>query len=127
MYITIKEVLDLKSEVQHELDDFEYGRGADRVPTIKGEDRIILQYVIDLLIKLEKMLKRGNYEKSRLLDALKNQDWSWYSFNDKSLWTEKALRKRLNIKRKMDGYDLLLLQSKYLEKAGAYIIARLED
>lgn len=128
MYITKKEVLDLRNEVQTELDDFTYGRANKHIMTVQGEDRIILLYVVDLLKRLEQMLKRGNYEKSRIFGALKEQDWMWYSCH-RSLHSDRLLRERLGIKPNKNILitRMLAMQARYLENASNYIIQRLED
>lgn len=124
MYLTTKEVLDLKSDVMRDLDDFEYGRGHKRIPILQGEDRTIMLYVLDLLDKILKMLKRGNYDKSRILEALECQDWVWYSHYKKALWSERLLKERMQMKptKKIKYRDLILMQAKYLERASQYII-----
>ena len=128
MYITRKEVLDLRNEVQTELEEFEYGRAKKHIYNIQGEDRIMLLYVIDLLDKILKMLERGEYYRSRILDALQSQDWVWYSYNKKALYSEKLLKKRFNMKetKKIKYMNLICKQAGYLQNASAYIVQRLE-
>lgn len=126
MYLTTKEVLDLKQEVQKDLDDFNY-RGKKHVYVIQGEERITLLYVVELLNKILQMLHKGNYIKDELLEALKEQDWIRYSFSSNSLWKEDKLRDRLQIKsKKAKVSDLLWKQAEYLEQASWYIITRLD-
>lgn len=126
MYLTTKEVLDLKQEVQKDLDDFN-DEGKKYVYVIQGEERITLLYVVELLNKILQMLHKGNYIKSELLGALKEQDWIRYSFSSNSLWKEDKLRDRLGIKsKKAKVSDLLWKQAEYLEQASWYIITRLD-
>ena len=126
MYLTTKEVLDLKQEVQKDLDDFNY-RGKKHVYVIQGEERITLLYVVELLNKILQMLHKGNYIKDELLGALKEQDWIRYSFSSNSLWKEDKLRDRLQIKsKKAKVSDMLWKQAEYLEQASWYIITRLD-
>lgn len=128
MYITKQEVLDLKREVQTELDDYVYIRKKHKL-VIEGEERIVLLYTVELLDKILIMLKRGNYIKSELLDALRQQNWTYYSFSSKSLWSDKLLRKRLQIKptKTIMVSDMLKIQAEYLEQASEYIISMLEE
>ena len=123
MYIKIQEVLNLQKEIQTCLD----GDKRSHTPAVHGENRIMLLYACDLLYKLEHMLEKGQYKKDRLLTALDNQDWMEYSFSSKSLWTDKALRKRLQIRpsKKILITDMLKMQAGYLEQASDYIVARL--
>lgn len=126
MYLTTKEVLDLKQEVQKDLDDFNY-RGKKHVYVIQGDERITLLYAVELLNKILQMLHKGNYIKSELLEALKEQDWIRYSFSSNSLWKEDKLRDRLQIKsKKAKVSDMLWKQAEYLEQASWYIITRLD-
>ena len=126
MYLTTKEVMDLKQEVQKDLDDFWY-RGKKHVYVIQGEERITLLYVVELLNKILQMLHKGNYIKDELLGALKEQDWIRYSFSSNSLWKEDKLRDRLGIKsKKAKVSDMLWKQAEYLEQASWYIITRLD-
>lgn len=126
MYLTTKEVLDLKQEVQKDLDDFNY-RGKKHVYVIQGEERITLLYALELLNKILQMLHKGNYIKDELLEALKEQDWIRYSFSSNSLWKEDKLRDRLGIKSKRAKVsDMLWKQAEYLEQASWYIITRLD-
>ena len=110
MYITKQEVLDLKREVQTELDDYVYIRKKHKL-VIEGEERIVLLYTVELLDKILIMLKRGNYIKSELLDALRQQNWTYYSFSSKSLWSDKLLRKRLQIKPTKTIMEMLIPKS----------------
>lgn len=126
MYLTTKEVLDLKQEVQKDLDDFNY-KGKKHVYVIQGEERITLLYTLELLNKILQMLHKGNYIKDELLGALKEQDWIRYSFSSNSLWKEDKLRDRLGIKSKRAKVsDMLWKQAEYLEQASWYIITRLD-
>ena len=123
MYIKIQEVLDLTKEVQNYLD----GDKRSRTPAVHGENRIMLLYLLDILDKIKSMLKKGQYNRDRLLTALEQQDWMKYSFSSKSLWTDKALRQRLQIRpsRKITVTDMLKMQAGYLEQASDYIVTRL--
>lgn len=126
MYITKQEVLDLKSDIVKDLDDFNY-RGKKHVYVIQGEERITLLYALELLNKILQMLHKGNYIKDELLGALKEQDWIQYSFSSNSLWKEDKLRDRLQIKsKKAKVSDMLWKQAEYLEQASWYIITRLD-
>lgn len=127
MYLTTQEVLNLRNEVQAELDDFDYGRANKHIYKIQGPDRIMLLYVVDLLNKLLKMLKRGQYKRVRLMDAFRQQDWVWYSCHKKAIYSEVPLKERLGYKpsRKIKYYKLIAEQAYYLEWASNYIVDRL--
>lgn len=128
MYLTKQEVLDLKADIIKDLDDFYY-KGKKHIYVIQGEERIILLYAVDLLNKILIMLHNDNYIKEELFESMQNQDWIKYSFSSKSIWQEKRLKERLQIRpsKNVQITDMLWKQAEYLEHASDYIISMLED
>lgn len=128
MIVTKQQLLDLRNEVQKDLDDYVYVRKKHKL-VITGEHRIMLQYVVDILNKLLQYLKTDTCNMEAIRCTLTEQNWKTYSYSGKSMCSEKQLYKRLQLKpsKKRTIIDLLDIQAEFLEKAAFYILTRLEE
>ena len=108
-YISTQELKDLRKQFKIDQDDMlEYkkrGKGVKYIPKERKKDYITLTYAIMLLDKLIAMMHRGNYLRGRIIDALKTQDWKYYSYSNKA-YHGKMLYQVLMVEKK-DTYDSL--------------------
>jgi len=119
------EFIRISEEENQEMEEFKK-RGKGRyVPELKLSYYMINLYAILISKRLVKMLERGDYSTERVIQSLKEQDWSRYSY--KHGFDSEHIRKLLGKGKSTKATDLLDYQTVYLKYAADRIIEYIEE
>lgn len=117
-----EDILALRSELQEQLDEFEYGRGAKHIYKLQGEERALVVYTRDILTEIIALYKRGKYyERPAIIEALEKRDWMRYSYSEKPGDVQCA-RERMKLRKSMSRIDVLMEQGFMLMRAKDCVI-----